>query len=127
MSYDSDGFLEKNRDTLTPDLLEMLYTSKLEYMNILFDKSVVVSTKEQKSSLSKQFQQQLFDLMVNNFYLVLVKPVILVFRNNSTEPNRTIFVASSQMVTRLFLALCSEYPQTTRAPTILFLATYMSS
>jgi hypothetical protein len=127
VSYDSDGFLEKNRDTLTPDLLEMLYTSKLEYMNILFDKSVVVSTKEQKSSLSKQFQQQLFDLMVNNFYLVLVKPVILVFRNNSTEPNRTIFVASSQMVTRLFLALCSEYPQTTRAPTILFLATYMSS
>jgi len=76
--YDGLGFLEKNRDTLTDDLLEMLYTSKQPLLKELFPKQEV-SAKDRKSSLSKQFQKQLHDLMMTlnttePHYIRCVKP-----------------------------------------------------
>eukprot|EP00808_Paulinella_micropora_P007804 g73135.t1 len=63
VSYDGRGFLEKNRDTLTEDLMELLSTSRKEHMQVLFPPDAALSAKERKYSLSKQFQKQLNDLM----------------------------------------------------------------
>ena len=64
VTYDATGFLEKNRDTLTVDLVEMLQTSSNPFINMLYPPGKKISTKSRKYSLSKQFQQQLKDLMV---------------------------------------------------------------
>ena len=77
--YDAEGFLEKNRDTLTDDLLEMLYSSNSWFLNALFDKNDSVSGMQKKSSLSKQFQQQLNSLMrtlnqTEPHYIRCIKP-----------------------------------------------------
>ena len=77
VEYDAIGFLEKNRDTLTDDLLDVLATSKSSFINQLFPKSM--NTKDRKSSLSKQFQTQLKDLMSTLYktephYIRCVKP-----------------------------------------------------
>eukprot|EP00462_Mataza_sp_D1_P023215 CAMPEP_0175129960 /NCGR_PEP_ID=MMETSP0087-20121206/5753_1 /TAXON_ID=136419 /ORGANISM="Unknown Unknown, Strain D1" /LENGTH=1504 /DNA_ID=CAMNT_0016412149 /DNA_START=25 /DNA_END=4539 /DNA_ORIENTATION=- len=79
VEYDTFGFLEKNRDTLTTDLLEMLYTSTSPYIQALFPSDQQLSTKEKKSSLSKQFQAQLNALMATlnktePHYIRCVKP-----------------------------------------------------
>jgi myosin heavy subunit len=77
--YDAIGFLEKNRDTLNPDLMEMLFTSTAPLINELFNEKVALSTADQKSSLSKQFQRQLNNLMqelsrTEPHYIRCVKP-----------------------------------------------------
>jgi myosin heavy subunit len=75
--YETSGFLEKNRDTLTDDLIEMVQKSRVPIIAELFPKNV--STADKKASLSKQFQKQLHDLMqtLNNtepHYIRCVKP-----------------------------------------------------
>jgi len=89
----ANGFLEKNRDTLTDDLLEMLQKSKQGLINVLFPKDAVMSTKDKKSSLSKQFQKQLHDLMytlnsTEPHYIRCVKP-------NEFKSARCALLASS--------------------------------
>ena len=34
--YQADGVLEKNRDTFSPDLFDLLHTSKNAHLNVLF-------------------------------------------------------------------------------------------
>jgi len=76
--YDTHGFLDKNRDTLTQDLLECVQESSLPLMQELFPKKAI-SSKDKKSSLSKQFQKQLDSLMrklnqTEPHYIRCVKP-----------------------------------------------------
>jgi myosin heavy subunit len=78
--YETAGFLEKNRDTLTDDLVEMVQKSRMPLLLELFPKAGTgMSTADKKASLSKQFQKQLHDLMttLNNtepHYIRCVKP-----------------------------------------------------
>jgi len=77
--YDTEHFLEKNRDTLTDDLTEAVRGSTNPLINQLFPPGEVTSTADKKSSLSKQFQNQLQDLMATlnktePHYVRCVKP-----------------------------------------------------
>ena len=79
VTYDANGFLEKNRDTLTQDLVAVLQTSKSEFINGLYPPSEAVSQADKRSSLSKQFQKQLTNLMgqlhaTEPHYVRCVKP-----------------------------------------------------
>jgi len=79
VAYEVDGFLEKNRDTLTEDLLDVLRTSKHALVNTLFPTTQTVSTAEKKASLGSQFRRQLDDLMTTlrltePHYIRCIKP-----------------------------------------------------
>ncbi len=63
VTYNGEGFLEKNRDTLTTDLVQMLQSSKNAFVNLLYPSGETVSREERKSSLASQFQNQLNTLM----------------------------------------------------------------
>ena len=64
VEYDGNGFLEKNRDTLSGDMVEMLQKSSHPFINVLYPPSETVSTKDRKASLGKQFRNQLDALMM---------------------------------------------------------------
>jgi len=77
--YDTENFLDKNRDTLTDDLSEAVRGSTNPLINQLFPPDQVTSTADKKSSLSKQFQIQLQNLMATlnktePHYVRCVKP-----------------------------------------------------
>eukprot|EP00039_Didymoeca_costata_P010685 m.144552 g.144552 ORF g.144552 m.144552 type:complete len:1420 (-) comp14925_c0_seq1:86-4345(-) len=79
VQYDGKGFLEKNRDTLYLDLVEMMQSSNSEFVNQLYPPDEEVQAKDRKSSLSKQFQKQLADLMkalyqTEPHYIRCIKP-----------------------------------------------------
>ena len=70
---------DKNRDTLTEDLVDMLADSSHKFLQTLYPKTESVSTSDRKSSLSKQFQKQLKDLMGQLYstephYIRCIKP-----------------------------------------------------
>ena len=44
VTYDVTGFLDKNRDTLTEDLVDMLRSSEHSYLQLLYPKDETVST-----------------------------------------------------------------------------------
>lgn len=85
------GFIEKNIDQLTPDILEALEVSKNKLVKKIFEKKETSSSKSKKSSsstapnklqsdsLSKQFKTQLDELMQmlsqsNPRYVKCIKP-----------------------------------------------------
>lgn len=79
VTYNCDGFLDKNRDTLTEDLVTMLQTSSHALLNELYPPSESISRADRKSSLSKQFQRQLKSLMGQLYatephYIRCIKP-----------------------------------------------------
>ena len=77
--YDGNGFLEKNRDMLYLDLIEMLQSSTSSFINLLYPPDMEVTAKDRKSSLSRQFQGQLSHLMKQLYrtephYIRCIKP-----------------------------------------------------
>ena len=77
--YDGKGFLEKNRDMLYLDLIELLQSSSSSFINLLYPPDMEVTAKDRKSSLSKQFQGQLKHLMKQLYrtephYIRCIKP-----------------------------------------------------
>jgi myosin heavy subunit len=85
VKYDTAGFLEKNRDTLSPDLLDMLATTQHPLLQILFPASEAGATTSQKKSLGAQFSGQLDRLMstldaTEPHYIRCIKP------NNEKAP-----------------------------------------
>eukprot|EP00949_MAST-11_sp_MAST-11-sp1_P000183 g183.t1 len=79
VEYDSVGFLEKNRDTLNADLVELLQRSEVDFVRKLYPAEQSLSSSDRKASLSKQFQQQLRDLMRQLYatqphYIRCIKP-----------------------------------------------------
>eukprot|EP00041_Stephanoeca_diplocostata_P035801 m.1275779 g.1275779 ORF g.1275779 m.1275779 type:complete len:1469 (+) comp24762_c0_seq12:253-4659(+) len=79
VEYDGEGFLEKNRDALQMDLVEVLQKSDNALVQVLYPDHEEVSSKDRKASLSKQFQRQLRDLMKQLYrtephYIRCVKP-----------------------------------------------------
>ena len=79
VTYQGEGFLEKNRDTLTEDIVLLLQTSKHPFLNTLYPPGSTNLVADRKSSLSKQFNRQLTTLMLHlnrtePHYIRCVKP-----------------------------------------------------
>eukprot|EP00475_Leptophrys_vorax_P042051 TRINITY_DN79370_c0_g1_i1.p1 TRINITY_DN79370_c0_g1~~TRINITY_DN79370_c0_g1_i1.p1 ORF type:complete len:1265 (-),score=404.92 TRINITY_DN79370_c0_g1_i1:50-3844(-) len=79
VNYETMGFLEKNRDTLTEDALSLLGNSDFKFIQVLFPKVGEISSKERKKTLGSQFRTQLADLMTKLYatephYIRCIKP-----------------------------------------------------
>ncbi|KAL5971614.1 Myosin-VIIa [Taenia solium] len=78
--YNVDGFLEKNRDTFNHDLLEVINTSKNEFLRKLFEKRLHSAENRPRSlTLGMQFKKSLERLMsiINGchpFFVRCIKP-----------------------------------------------------
>ena len=76
--YDVYSFLEKNKDTLTKDLYDLIGTSRLAFLKTIFP-NLEESAGGRKVSLGAQFRRQLDDLMktlnqTEPHYIRCVKP-----------------------------------------------------
>lgn len=89
--YNSKGFLEKNRDTFSNDLLELISTSKNKFLASLFREDYEFSksadTKKKSRTLGYQFKTSLEELMTtlskcNPFFVRCVKPNEMKIPNN---------------------------------------------
>ena len=76
--YDSYSFLEKNKDTLTQDLFDLISSSRSSFLKSLFP-DINMSGSDRKVSLGFQFRKQLDELMktlnqTEPHYIRCVKP-----------------------------------------------------
>ena len=85
VSYNCDGFLEKNRDLLTFDLVELLQSSRCEFIQALYPKGDSSAGADRKHSLAAQFQKQLTRLMAQ-LNRSPVQPYIAALRTFKHQP-----------------------------------------
>jgi hypothetical protein len=69
VTYETTGFLEKNRDVLTEDCIDLLRSSTHPLVQLILPQQV--SQQEKKASLGSQFRRQLDELMIT---LLLTEP-----------------------------------------------------
>eukprot|EP01083_Nonionella_stella_P139035 423279_1 len=79
VAYDTRGFLEKNRDTLTQDLMDMCTQSHFEFLSNLFKSRQEQQARNRKKTLCFQFRGQLRQLRdklssTEPHYIRCVKP-----------------------------------------------------
>ena len=86
--YNSDGFLEKNRDTFSNDLVGVISDSENQFLLSLFqtDMSQGSETRSKKQTLAHQFKRSLDELMktlgaCNPYFVRCIKP------NEYKKPN----------------------------------------
>jgi len=86
--YDAKGFLEKNRDTFSQDLIQLIQVSKFKYLTSLFkdDFSMGSETRKRAPTLGAQFKRSLELLMktlsqCQPFFVRCIKP------NEYKKPN----------------------------------------
>ncbi|XP_077987827.1 myosin-VIIa-like [Glandiceps talaboti] len=86
--YETQGFLEKNRDTFSTDLLHLVETTKSRFLLHLFHHDVKMSseTKKKSPTLGAQFRRSLDSLMATlsacqPFFVRCIKP------NELKKPN----------------------------------------
>ncbi|KAH9525796.1 hypothetical protein Btru_002385, partial [Bulinus truncatus] len=79
--YNIRGFLEKNRDTFSTDLVQLIQASKSKFINTLFssDLSMGTDTRKQSRTLASQFKRSLEQLMATlsscqPFFVRCIKP-----------------------------------------------------
>ncbi|XP_013068549.2 myosin-VIIa-like isoform X2 [Biomphalaria glabrata] len=79
--YNIRGFLEKNRDTFSTDLVQLIQASKSKFINTLFssDLSMGTDTRKQSRTLASQFKRSLEQLMTTlsscqPFFVRCIKP-----------------------------------------------------
>ncbi|XP_050389741.1 myosin-VIIa [Patella vulgata] len=79
--YDAKRFLEKNRDTFSPDLVNLINNSKSKFINKLFneDMSMGTDTRKKSPTLAAQFKRSLDALMktlssCQPFFVRCIKP-----------------------------------------------------
>ena len=79
--YDTRGFLEKNRDTFSADLLQLIHVSKNRFLQNIFseDLNMGSETRKRTPTLSSQFKKSLESLMntlgqCNPFFVRCIKP-----------------------------------------------------
>ena len=90
--YDTRAFLEKNRDTFSADLLQLMHVSKNKFLQSLFseDLNMGSETRKRAPTLSSQFKKSLESLMktlsqCNPFFIRCIKP------NEYKKPMVSIF------------------------------------
>nr|ASM47588.1 myosin VIIa [Leptochiton asellus] len=79
--YDANGFLEKNRDTFSTDLIQLIQTSQSKYLKSLFtdDVTMGMDTRKRAPTLGAQFKKSL-DLLMKTlgscqpFFVRCIKP-----------------------------------------------------
>jgi len=81
VSYDTAGFLERNRDTFHGDLIQLIRSSKNKFLHFIFHKDLKNSSIHQKRAptLCEQFRKSLDSLMrtlikCQPFFVRCVKP-----------------------------------------------------
>uniref|UniRef100_A0AAY4EUX2 Uncharacterized protein n=1 Tax=Denticeps clupeoides TaxID=299321 RepID=A0AAY4EUX2_9TELE len=79
VTYDSQGFLEKNRDALSSDLLKLVDTSTNKLLRQIFHNDQLGDTKKRVPTLSGQFRQSLDALMTTltacqPYFIRCIKP-----------------------------------------------------
>ena len=79
--YDSRGFLEKNRDTFSPDLLQLVQSSSNKYLTHIFKHDIEIGqdTRKRAPTLGAQFKKSLESLMktleaCQPFFVRCIKP-----------------------------------------------------
>ena len=79
--YDTRGFLEKNRDSFSADLLQLIHVSKNRFLQQIFssDLNMGSETRKRTPTLSSQFKKSLEQLMntlglCNPFFVRCIKP-----------------------------------------------------
>ncbi|BFZ00850.1 hypothetical protein BsWGS_03889 [Bradybaena similaris] len=79
--YDCRGFLEKNRDTFSSDLVSLIQESKSKFISLLFSSDISMGTDTRKKSptLASQFKRSLEQLMstlgsCQPFFVRCIKP-----------------------------------------------------
>ncbi|XP_025078690.1 myosin-VIIa-like isoform X2 [Pomacea canaliculata] len=79
--YDSRGFLEKNRDTFSADLVHLIQSSRNKFIQMLFssDISMGTDTRKRAPTLASQFKKSLDALMktlslCQPFFVRCIKP-----------------------------------------------------
>ncbi|CAG0892124.1 unnamed protein product [Darwinula stevensoni] len=79
--YDTRGFLEKNRDTFSADLLQLIHMSKNKFLQSLFGEEIRMGseTRKRAPTLSTQFKKSLDSLMktlsqCQPFFIRCIKP-----------------------------------------------------
>ncbi|GBP20574.1 Myosin-VIIa [Eumeta japonica] len=79
--YDTRGFLEKNRDTFSADLLQLIHVSTNKFLQHIFQDDIVMGseTRKRTPTLSTQFKKSL-DLLMRTlgtcqpFFIRCIKP-----------------------------------------------------
>ncbi|XP_023947014.1 myosin-VIIa [Bicyclus anynana] len=79
--YDTRGFLEKNRDTFSADLLQLIHISTNKFLQQIFQEDIVMGseTRKRTPTLSTQFKKSL-DLLMRTlgscqpFFIRCIKP-----------------------------------------------------
>ncbi|XP_047514461.1 myosin-VIIa isoform X1 [Pieris napi] len=79
--YDTRGFLEKNRDTFSADLLQLIHISTNKFLQQIFENDIVMGseTRKRTPTLSTQFKKSL-DLLMRTlgtcqpFFIRCIKP-----------------------------------------------------
>ncbi|XP_025423570.1 myosin-VIIa [Sipha flava] len=79
--YDTRGFLEKNRDTFSADLLQLIHISTNKFLKVLFAEDIGMGseTRKRAPTLSTQFKKSL-DLLMKTlctcqpFFIRCIKP-----------------------------------------------------
>eukprot|EP00118_Oscarella_pearsei_P021084 m.234434 g.234434 ORF g.234434 m.234434 type:complete len:2256 (+) comp40110_c0_seq18:209-6976(+) len=82
VTYNATGFLEKNRDTFSKDLIRLLNLSKSTFLQGLFEGDIQALTYKTPPTLATQFKQSLNQLMkilgsCKPFFVRCIKPNIL--------------------------------------------------
>ncbi|KAJ9583263.1 hypothetical protein L9F63_022396, partial [Diploptera punctata] len=79
--YDTRGFLEKNRDTFSADLLQLIHISSNSFLKLLFAEDIGMGseTRKRAPTLSTQFKKSLDSLMktlssCQPFFIRCIKP-----------------------------------------------------
>lgn len=79
--YDTRGFLEKNRDTFSADILQLIATSSSKFLQLIFanDIGMGAETRKRTPTLSTQFKKSLDSLMKTlstcaPFFIRCIKP-----------------------------------------------------
>jgi len=79
--YNSKGFLDKNRDTFSMDLLQVIQTSSFKFMSAMFkeDFAMMNDTRKRSATLGSQFKKSLELLMktlgaCQPFFIRCIKP-----------------------------------------------------
>ncbi|XP_063242244.1 myosin-VIIa [Bacillus rossius redtenbacheri] len=79
--YDTRGFLEKNRDTFSADLLQLIHISNNRFLQTLFADDIAMGseTRKRTPTLSTQFKKSLDSLMrtlssCQPFFIRCIKP-----------------------------------------------------
>uniref|UniRef100_A0A674DRG3 Myosin VIIAa n=1 Tax=Salmo trutta TaxID=8032 RepID=A0A674DRG3_SALTR len=77
--YETRGFLEKNRDTLHGDIIQLVHSSRNKFIKQIFQADVGAETRKRSPTLSSQFKRSLEQLMrtlsvCQPFFVRCIKP-----------------------------------------------------